>query len=466
MKRFIPKINHAILNKVNSTSVKSYSSYMNRNFCCSGIQLNNNDEGKIEFSAEELEILSRMKTEKAFNPQQQDNNNPMGMMFRNNNDFKPDYDLDLDVNSFETAEDLLEALRNRKPRENEDFIQGRDPVREKKIFNLVEELLNDRSLDPTQEQIEECKRRATLSLLEMDDSDLVGAGDNKFPVISYDELNKKFYRKVYIEDINRENKGIEYRVRIGQEQLLRTTTNKIVYLPTKDVACVVAGEWEFQEDYVRPATLPITELVCRMEDVRRENDFNASYNMRRTLHGFFDGEFVCLRQGMSDEDIKELIKKHWDPLIEWFNKEYNTKLIVLDENSSFSDDPTQEDAREKFVRRYTSDVGLELFKKTDNIKYLFDMMSPAALVLMQGAVEVSGSIVIAAALFHGVIDAKEAAMATQLPLRQQTNIYGLVMGEHDLQFAEQICKLSAIELLLNIHPLAHDISEKYRKFEL
>ena len=459
MKRFVSCVGSAHQG-VNSGNVFLSSSNFSRLSMCRKTTTKNNQRcfstssvgmSKIEFSAEELKVLKELRD--SMNEPVVEKKPPT----KSKENFLPDPDFDY---SNLAPEEFLEALRNKKPRENEDELQGRDTEKEQRMFDLVEELLNDKTLDPTEEQIEEYKRRANKSLLELDESESLSSG--QLPIISYDELNKKFYKKIYVEEVHSKEKE-EFRIRIGQEQLLRTTTNKVVTVPTKEIGSVVAGEWELQLEYVRPATLPVTEIVCRIEDVRRENDFAVSYNMKKTIHGFFDGEFVCLRQGMDDESVKQSIKKHWDPLVEWFNNEFNTKLVVLDENSSFADDPTQEDARIKFIERYTTSEGIRLFKKTQSVKYLFDRMSPAGLVLLNAMVEVTGSVVIASALYSGKIDAKEAAHATQLPLREQTNTFGLVMGEHDLQFAEQNCKLSALELLLNIYPLSRDISDSYSK---
>ncbi|EFC44987.1 hypothetical protein NAEGRDRAFT_79592 [Naegleria gruberi] len=407
----------------------------------------------VTFSPEELQVLKELRQSMDAPEPEKDNRVKKG----SKGDFLPDPDFDY---SNLSPDEFLEALRNKKPRENEDELQGRDLEKDKRMFDLLEELLNNPELDPTEEQIEEHKRRATRSLLEMDEDQLT---NGQLPIISYDELNKKFYRKVYIEETQTKENTPEFRVRIGQEQLLRTTTNKVVTVPSKEIAAVAAGEWELQEEYVRPATLPFTELLCRIEDVKREIDFSVSYNMKKTIHGFFDGEFVCLRQGMGDEKFTNSIKEHWDPLVQWFNKEFNTELVVLGEDSSFADDPAQEDARIKFIERYTTSEGIRLFKKTESVKYLFDRMSPSGLVLLNAMVEVTGSVVIASALYAGRINARQAALATQLPVREQTNTFGLVMGEHDLQFAEQFCKLSALELLLEIHPLSRDVSDSYSK---
>ncbi|KAF0983489.1 hypothetical protein FDP41_010554 [Naegleria fowleri] len=412
---------------------------------------------KIEFTPEELQVLKELRQSMDALASAEPNNkrtikkNAVG-------EFIPDPEFDY---SNLSPDEFLEALRNRKPRENEDELQGRDVEKERRVFELVEELLNNPDLDPTQDQIEEHKRKATQSLLEMDDHDSLSS--SQLPIISYDELNKKFYRRIYLEETTTKERKNEFRIRIGQEQLLRTTTNKIVTVPTQEIGTIVAGEWELQTEYVRPATLPITELVCRIEDVKRETNFEVSFNMKNTIHGFFDGEFVCLRQGMTDDNIKQAIKEHWDPLVDWFNKEFDTKLVVLDENSSFAADATQEDARRKFIERYTTAEGIRLYNKTLSVKYLFDRMSPAALVILNAMVEVTGSVVIASALYSGNINAKQAALATQLPVREQTNVFGLVMGEHDLQFAEQNCKLSALELLLNMHPQSRDISDSYSR---
>jgi chaperone required for assembly of F1-ATPase len=247
-------------------------------------------------------------------------------------------------------------------------------------------------------------------------------------------------------------------VRIGAEQLLRSHSGRVVIFPNKHLAAAVIGEWELQRGYIRPTTLPLTELVCQWQDMKadaQEGFTTFGRMVKRTITGFFDSELVCHRQDLdTGKAIERLVKKRWDPITQWFEQEYGTKLHISTPSDDFSGDFTQNEAREAFIKRYTSDEPLQQFRQffidwvtaIDMAYLLLDKLKPHQLVILYAGTQITKSILIPVAMMHGKINYKQAIEASQLQLRQQTKAFGLVEGEHDVIFAEEAAKLAALEL--------------------
>lgn len=133
------------------------------------------------------------------------------------------------------------------------------------------------------------------------------------------------------------------------------------------------------------------------------------------------------------------IQELWDPLVEWFEGEFDVKLKVFSGNSFTHLDVTQSDAMEVFQKLVLAEA----------MKDHYD------LVTLHAMVHWCSSFVVGVALFRGHITSAQAFEASMLIKREQTKMAGLVMGEHDLLFAEQQSKLSAVTLFQHLHKMRH-----------
>jgi chaperone required for assembly of F1-ATPase len=282
-----------------------------------------------------------------------------------------------------------------------------------------------------------------------------------------DSYLEKFYKSLSIHPhvITRGNKDSDivnekgYVVRIGAEQLLKSPNGRVILFPNRHLAAAVVSEWELQRGYLRPSTMPLTDLVGHWQDIKSEMEegltFGFARTAKRTVVGFFDSEFLCLRQDLSkNRSTLELIKQLWDPVVQWFQKEYGANLLIAGPDSDFSEDYTQNEAREAFVKRYTSDENLAEFRQlfidwttgVDMAHLLLDKISPQQLTILYAGTQITKSILISLSLMHGQTDYKTAMAASQLLVRQQVSNFGLVEGEHDVLFAEEASRLAALQL--------------------
>jgi len=280
----------------------------------------------------------------------------------------------------------------------------------------------------------------------------------------HDQL-EKFYKSMSIHPhLNVTPDGEKgFVVRIGAEQMLRSPSGRVIVFPNRHLAAAVVGEWELQRGYLRPATMPLTDLVGQWQDLKTEvaegvvTGFGRM--VKRTIVGFFDSEVVCLRQNFSkSKSAQKRMNELWDPLVSWFEREYDTKLNIAGSDIDFSDDCAQNEAREAFIQRYSTEENLKQFKElffdwssgVDLAFLLLEKLSPHQLITLYAGTQITKSIVISAAIMHNQIDAKSALEASQLLVREQVRHYGLVEGEHDVLFAEEACKLGALTLFRSL----------------
>lgn len=123
------------------------------------------------------------------------------------------------------------------------------------------------------------------------------------------------------------------------------------------------------------------------------------------------------------------VKQVWDPIVEWFQKTYNVPLRVF-QGDTFPTDSVQHEAKKLFIEQEVPLLTADAYQ----------------LVAFHAMTENLGSVIVAWAYFKGHLTVDQALEAVQLNVREQTKAFGLVMGEHDVAFAEQKCKVSSCKV--------------------
>jgi chaperone required for assembly of F1-ATPase len=201
-----------------------------------------------------------------------------------------------------------------------------------------------------------------------------------------------------------------------------------VIFPNEFSAVAAMGEWETQKEFLRSSSLPLTNLFCKVQDMK---DFPGGMaKVKHEILEFFTaGEHICHREGVTD-DVQEEIEDHWDPIINWFNTTYGCKLRLF-EGDFLKIDPDQPEGRAAFEKQ-------------------IDKLSVYELAAIHDIAPITESVVIAIALVKGFLDYKTAFHASQLLTLYNINLGGLVYGDHDLLFANKNSRFSTIELFLEL----------------
>lgn len=107
--------------------------------------------------------------------------------------------------------------------------------------------------------------------------------------------------------------------------MVNTPQDNPLVFPTREMAMVSALEFDSQVTFIRPHTMTFTNFAFFVLDVipyQREEIMDNVKGIAR-----FDN--VCAR--VSEQDQPGLVRlqhKHWDPLLKWFEKEFNAPLHV------------------------------------------------------------------------------------------------------------------------------------------
>ncbi len=243
-------------------------------------------------------------------------------------------------------------------------------------------------------------------------------------IIHYEKTNDKFYSVVKVEP----NSDTTYKVRIGKDYYLKTVKQNLVEFPNRLLAHAAAAEWEMQVDIIRPATLQITELMCRVQDVLA--DQITKNVMVKNLLAYFEAEHICHRETINqDHYMAPKIKEYWDPIVQWFQDTYGVSLKVF-QNCGIPSDAEQTEAKKVFEKTILPTL----------------LEHPYQLVIFHAMTEYLGSVITAWALFTKHINYEQAFTIVQLDRLEQTRKFGVVQGDHDVSFAELRSKVASCAL--------------------
>jgi len=245
-------------------------------------------------------------------------------------------------------------------------------------------------------------------------------------------IQENHRNRIFFQSISHLNDSDGWKIQFGlvknKTSFLRTQNEKNVVFPNELAAVAAMGEWETQKEYLRSTSLPLTNLFCKVQDMKDFPGGKAKVK-HEILQFFTSGEHICHREGVTD-DVREEIEDYWDPIVDWFNTEYDTKLRIFD-GDFFKTDPAQPEAKEAFEKQ-------------------IDKFSVYELAAIHEIAPITESVVIAIALVKGFLDYKQAFRASQLLTLYNTNLGGIVYGDHDLLFASKNTRFCTIEFFLQL----------------
>ena len=178
---------------------------------------------------------------------------------------------------------------------------------------------------------------------------------------------------------------------------VRTPAGRELTLPTEALARAVAGEWEAQEENVRPHTMPMMQLagtaIDRVEPHRQEI-IEQTVAYART-------DLLCYRAD-SPPELTDRQAASWQPLLDWAAETHRARL-----NVTCGVTPVDQPGAALVALRAAVEA--------------LDDMELAALASVTGA---SGSLIVALALAAGRIGADEAHAVSQLDESYQVEKWG------------------------------------------
>ncbi len=175
---------------------------------------------------------------------------------------------------------------------------------------------------------------------------------------------KRFYKSV---DVVEADGGFEIHL---DRKPLRTKNRKTVLASGKALATAIKAEWAEQGEIIDPASSPLTNLLAEAIDA------DAAEQWRDDILAYLQSDLVCYRA----ETPAALVERQaavWDPYLDWLRNELGAALVVT----------------AGVISAPQPDIAI------DRVRAVLEGGSPEALGALRKATAITGSAVLALALW-------------------------------------------------------------------
>jgi len=203
---------------------------------------------------------------------------------------------------------------------------------------------------------------------------------------------KRFYEDVAVKPIEE-----GYGVLLDGRQS-RTMGRNPLAAPTENLAAGIAAEWGAQGEFIDRQTMPLTAVLSAAID---SGEAGAAEWRAETLK-FLMTDLLCYR-ATAPATLAERQQEIWDPYIGWLHHEFGAALVVTSGVTAVS----QPDAA------------------INQVEHALGELSPLALFAICTATKISGSAVLALALWKGAWPPAEIFAASRLDEHFQELSWGV-----------------------------------------
>ncbi|KRX00588.1 hypothetical protein PPERSA_12807 [Pseudocohnilembus persalinus] len=232
---------------------------------------------------------------------------------------------------------------------------------------------------------------------------------------------KKFYKKAYVLPVEDSQ---FYKVVLDGRNI-RTPQGHIVQSKSQELLQTVAHEFNVQEVYMKPATMPLLSLVRTCIDYEIHNNDQMRDSSVDSLFNFLQSDTVKYRDEQKKLRVRQ--NKYLNPIIEYINQKFQINM-----------QPTQD-----LIAPYTCQSEEEI----QRVKDYFNSLSDWKLVAIEHACSNMKSASLAISLMDNKISVEEAVQLSYLEEDYQIELDGLVEGSHDLDKNTTILNVSVAKIL-------------------
>ncbi|PXF48244.1 ATP synthase mitochondrial F1 complex assembly factor 2 [Gracilariopsis chorda] len=234
---------------------------------------------------------------------------------------------------------------------------------------------------------------------------------------------RRFYERVTVEpapsSVDKENGNVfgGFVVHLDGKSAL-TSARNLLQAQSRTLAIALAGEWDAQQDRLRPSSMPLTRLLAASLDVVQHDKQRFQDNILRFVHT----DSFALRADYP----RELVSRQNELLepVEEHLKQLGIHYRIV------------RGALEATQEQKTVDAIRDIVKQLDHLQ----------LAAMDSAASCGKSAAVAVAMWHG-LDAGQATNAARSEEVWQAEIWGTVEGGHDLDHADVCVRMNAAELV-------------------
>lgn len=219
------------------------------------------------------------------------------------------------------------------------------------------------------------------------------------------------------------------------QRKLKTPKGTVFQVESEPLALAISNEWNSQKGTIERSRMMLTALA----NTALDNPNNLTKDdIINYLLGFSETDCI-LFHNKNEPELYKLQSELWNPIIDWFNKRYNTDL------------------------RKTDDISPPVFPQNAKMeigKYLRSH-SLTSLHGFQYAVDTVKSVLLAFACIDRFITPEKAVMLSRLEEEFQTGHWGKVEWAHELSQQDLQARLSAAVFFIHCNSFSHFVKSKY-----
>ncbi|KAM7354097.1 ATP synthase mitochondrial F1 complex assembly factor 2 homolog l(2)k14505 [Cochliomyia hominivorax] len=225
----------------------------------------------------------------------------------------------------------------------------------------------------------------------------------------------------------------KYEVTLDHRKL-KTPKGTLFTVKSEPLAIAVATEFNNQKEFIERSKMHLSALCFTAID---NPNNHSKIDMVNYLLNYIPTDTI-LFQYDDEKDLHELQRNEWDPIIQWFNERYGTKLEKTMEMT-----PPQISAEDKMkISKY-------LLSHSEDVLYGFIF-----------AVDTLKSIILTCAAIDQRISVEKAVTLSRLEEEYQMKFWGRVEWAHDLAQQELQARLAAAVLFVHLNRSEHFVKEK------
>ncbi|XP_029634697.1 ATP synthase mitochondrial F1 complex assembly factor 2 [Octopus sinensis] len=246
----------------------------------------------------------------------------------------------------------------------------------------------------------------------------------KFPLSN--AINTVFTRKLHSKELKKFYKTATISQNNGQFEInldkrkLRTPLGNVFIVPNESLALAVATEWNGQKNIIKQNKMHLTTLCNTAIDNPLQR---SKTDLIRSILHFLETDTLCYRMS-EPEDLLELQKQKWDPIIDWFKNRYNVPI----------------ETTTTFALPCISDATI------GGIHTQLNSYTMWGLTGIFSAVECVKSLILTMGLVERHLTVNDAVFLSRLEMEFQTQKWGSVEWYHDLDLYENRARLAAAVL--------------------
>lgn len=225
----------------------------------------------------------------------------------------------------------------------------------------------------------------------------------------------------------------KYEITLDQKKL-KTPTGKLFTVESEPLALAIATEWNSQKDTIERSRMMLTALSNTALD---NPNHLTKLDIINFILSYAETDTILFHE-QAQPELFQLQTEQWDPVIEWFNKRYDTELVKTVDISP----PV-----------YPANAKMQIagYLKSYNLETLHGI---------QFAVETVKSVILALACIDRFISPEKAVLLSRLEEEYQLGHWGRVEWAHDLSQQDLQARLAAAVFYVHCNTFTHVVKTK------